>query len=138
MSKHCCESFDCPGHCTTIDPVHYWFGLTYSSYLVIPRSVLQSMPVGWQQRFVALLEEADQMAGDVGASGPYVVQKRDPVSNRFTKDPLSRYDRGRVRIELRPGPHACDLMAEHDATLAKARATVGAVYGVTPKSEAGS
>lgn len=39
------------------EAIHGWFGLTYANYLVIPRSVLQSMPDEWQQRFVGCLEE---------------------------------------------------------------------------------
>jgi len=37
--------------------IHGWFGLSYCSYLVLPRSVLQSMPEEWQHKFVSLLEE---------------------------------------------------------------------------------
>jgi hypothetical protein len=38
-------------------PVHTWFGLTYSNYQVLPRTLMQSMPVEWQERMVACLEE---------------------------------------------------------------------------------
>lgn len=37
--------------------IHHWFELSYANYLVLPRAVLQSMPVWWQQRFVAMLDE---------------------------------------------------------------------------------
>jgi hypothetical protein len=39
------------------DPVHAWFGLSYSNYLVLHRTLMQSMPVEWQRRMVACLEE---------------------------------------------------------------------------------
>lgn len=39
------------------EPVHEWFGLTYANYLVLNRSLLQSMPQEWQARFVAALDE---------------------------------------------------------------------------------
>lgn len=39
------------------DRIHNWFGLTYASYLVMPRLALQEMPDEWQRRFVELLEE---------------------------------------------------------------------------------
>lgn len=39
------------------EPVHTWFELTYANYLVLPRSVLQSMPAWWQRRFVEMLEQ---------------------------------------------------------------------------------
>lgn len=38
-------------------PIHGWFGLTYSNYQVLPRTLMQSMPIEWQQRAVALFEE---------------------------------------------------------------------------------
>jgi hypothetical protein len=41
----------------TSGPVHGWFGLTYSSYQVLPRVLMQSMPLEWQHRMVACLEE---------------------------------------------------------------------------------
>ena len=34
-----------------------WFSLSYASWLVEPRVALQSMPLKWQQKFFALLEE---------------------------------------------------------------------------------
>lgn len=39
------------------DPIHLWFGLSYASYLVLPRAVLQSMPHDWQSRLITLLGE---------------------------------------------------------------------------------
>lgn len=38
--------------------IHTWFSLTYANYLVLPRSVLQSMPEEWQHRFTAIMDEA--------------------------------------------------------------------------------
>ena len=37
--------------------VHDQFGLSYASYLVVPRSLLQLMPGDWQHALVELLEE---------------------------------------------------------------------------------
>lgn len=45
------------------EAIHLWFALTYSNYLVMPRSVLQSMPDEWQKRFVECLEECDEAFG---------------------------------------------------------------------------
>ncbi|MFJ5984269.1 hypothetical protein [Lentzea sp. NPDC092896] len=39
------------------EPIHRWFGLSYSNYLVVPRTLLQSMPGEWQREFVHLLEQ---------------------------------------------------------------------------------
>jgi hypothetical protein len=38
------------------DAIHKHFGLSYTNYLVIPRTLLQSMPDEWQTPFVALLK----------------------------------------------------------------------------------
>ena len=38
-------------------PIHGWFGLTYANYQVLHRTLMQSMPVDWQERMVACLEE---------------------------------------------------------------------------------
>ena len=41
----------------TDGPIHEWFSLSYSNYLVLPRTLLQSMPIEWQERMVACLTE---------------------------------------------------------------------------------
>jgi hypothetical protein len=41
----------------TNGPIHQWFSLSYSNYLVLPRTLLQSMPAEFQERMVACLEE---------------------------------------------------------------------------------
>lgn len=68
-------------------PIHTWFSLSYNSYFVCPRSALQAMPLDWQQRFVDLIEEAD----DFGIETPtYSVQLRDETG-RFMRDPWREY-----------------------------------------------
>lgn len=42
------------------DPIHEWFELSYAQYLTIPRSILQEMPLQWQEKMVALLNELDR------------------------------------------------------------------------------
>jgi hypothetical protein len=42
------------------EAVHHWFGLSYTNYLVLPRTLLQSMPDEWQARFVDCLRELDE------------------------------------------------------------------------------
>lgn len=39
--------------------IHEYFGLSYSSHLVISRTLLQSMPEEWQTEFVNLLQTLD-------------------------------------------------------------------------------
>ena len=41
----------------TDGPIHTWFGLSYSNYQVLHRTLMQSMPIAWQERMVACLEE---------------------------------------------------------------------------------
>lgn len=43
----------------SVESIGAWFGLSYANYLVVPRTVLQSMPDEWQERFVACLQEID-------------------------------------------------------------------------------
>ncbi len=70
------------------EAIHGAFGLSYAHYLVVPRSLLQSMPNEWQQRFVDTLKEMD----DFGLESPfgYSVQRRDD-GGRFRADPFSPY-----------------------------------------------
>jgi len=41
----------------TDGPVHEHFGLSYANYLVLPRTLLQSMPAAWQASFVQHLDQ---------------------------------------------------------------------------------
>ena len=76
-------------------PIHLWFDLTYASYAVQPRSVLQSLPVPWQKRFVALMEEAEGLGYRWPAEGAYSVQLRGE-GGMVVKDPQREYRRNFV------------------------------------------
>jgi hypothetical protein len=76
-------------------PIHEWFGLTYSNYLVLQRSQMQSMNVYWQKRMVRLLNQLDEAFADHPHAPGFQVRARDH-SGRFTKDPVPPYDRGRT------------------------------------------
>lgn len=41
----------------TDGPIHEWFSLSYCNYQVLPRTLMQSMPIEWQDRMVACLDE---------------------------------------------------------------------------------
>lgn len=82
------------------EPIHEWFELSYSQYLTIPRSVLQSMPKEWQERFVKCLEELDETINWRPSEGRYWVRLKDS-KGRFVEDPLMDYERGRRRITER-------------------------------------
>ena len=75
------------------DPMHEWFGLTYASYLVLPRVGLISMPYNWQKKMVKLLEEMretfypDDLMPELSQ---YKVLLTDETG-RFIKDPLRHY-----------------------------------------------
>lgn len=55
------------------EPIHGWFGLSYSSYLVVPRTLLQSMPADWQAAFVDLLDEMNEALHAVPQAEVYEV-----------------------------------------------------------------
>lgn len=80
-----------------LDRIHTWFGLSYAQYLTIPRSVLQSMPDEWQDRFVTCLEELDQAIDWRPRSGRYWVQLKDG-KGRYVEDEFMDYQRGRRRV----------------------------------------
>jgi hypothetical protein len=85
----------------TSEPIHLWFNLTYASYLVLQRSILQSAPKRWQKEFVRLLEELNEMtSGLEDLPDRYTVQLRDE-KGRFIKDPYADYERGRRKIKLK-------------------------------------
>lgn len=72
-------------------PFHTWFGLSYSSYLVVPRRVLQSMPAEWQRQMIALLDQVRETLDVDDAPGAYWVRARE--GNRFVPDPYREYRR---------------------------------------------
>jgi hypothetical protein len=79
------------------DPVHTWFELSYAQYLTVPRSVLQSMPLEWQIRFVQCLEELDETIDWRPKSGRYWVKLKDD-HGRYVEDEFMDYQRGRRQI----------------------------------------
>lgn len=81
----------------TDEPIHLWFGLSYASFFVMPRTVMQSMPASWQRRFIALVEESATAFPGWGAT--WNVTMRDE-RGRLCKDPLGDYERGRRRLTL--------------------------------------
>ncbi|MFF3547116.1 hypothetical protein ACFYXD_35425 [Streptomyces platensis] len=58
----------------TNGPVHMHFGLSYANYLVLPRTLMQSMPIEWQERMVACLDELDAAFQHVEQAEVYKVQ----------------------------------------------------------------
>lgn len=67
--------------------VSAFFELTYASYLVLPRVILEAMPEDWQLRFVQCL---DELRDEWEAEDNYTVKLRGD-GGRFKRDPLSEY-----------------------------------------------
>jgi hypothetical protein len=42
------------------DALQCWFNLSYASWLTLPRVLLEAMPVEWQDKLAALLNEYDE------------------------------------------------------------------------------
>jgi hypothetical protein len=80
------------------EPIHLWFGLTYANYLVLQRSLLQSMPQEWQARFAQCLDELDAAFSYIERPNYFSVSARGE-DGKFVKDPVPHYNRGRTRIE---------------------------------------
>lgn len=81
-------------------PVSSFFSLSYANYLVLPRSVMQAMPLGWQRDMVKLLEEAGEQFGHLYEANEYdvnlVLARPEPtddtnVSPIYRPDPLADY-----------------------------------------------
>lgn len=71
------------------DPVHKHFGLSYANYLVMPRTLLQSMPQKWQTKFVALLREFDDAFQHVPQAEAYRVEAAtEHIVNEMTSSEL--------------------------------------------------
>jgi hypothetical protein len=57
------------------DPIHLWFSLSYSSYFVMPRAAMQAMPIEWQEKFIELMDEAEETGMETPS---YHVLRADP------------------------------------------------------------
>jgi hypothetical protein len=81
--------------------IHDWFSPSYSNYLVLQRSLLQSMPLEWQHQFVALLDALHAELGHHATEGGFWVRATDE-RGRFIPDPLANYERGRRKLPRKP------------------------------------
>lgn len=57
----------------TDGPIQDWFELSYSNYQVLPRTLMQSMPTGWQERMVACLNELQDAFQHIDQADRYEV-----------------------------------------------------------------
>jgi len=73
--------------------IHAWFGLTYASYLVLPRSLLEAMPGTWQIRFIEAMKEFDDAFKYPKEDHSYKVQLQICIDGEDVnmQDPLADY-----------------------------------------------
>ena len=83
-------------------PIHLWFGLSYSSYMVLQRTILQSMPHECQQKLIDLLDEVEETLEIPEHPNFQVLARND--RGRFIEDPLRDYNRGRTRMPFKQKP----------------------------------
>lgn len=83
------------------DAIHGYFGLTYANYLVLHRTLMQSMPGDWQDRMVACLEELDSAFRHVKSAPGYKVDAAESV---IVKE-LSASERNRAGVVTCEGDH---------------------------------
>ena len=79
-------------------PVHLWFGLSYANYMTLPRSLLQSMPYEWQEKFIDMVNELEDAYAHLKYPMRYMVTARNE-HGMFIKDPVPHYNRGRTYVE---------------------------------------
>jgi len=67
------------------DAIQCWFNLSYASFLTLPRVLMQAMPVEWQGKLAALLNEYQETFPNQPEIGTRV-QITDP-SGKLIKTP---------------------------------------------------
>jgi len=73
------------------DPIHNWFGLTYSKWLTIPRVIMEGMPIEWQKKMVQLLDELDNTFDYRPEEGNYWVTLREKGKFKSLPKDLCNY-----------------------------------------------
>lgn len=90
------------------DHIHTWFGLTYSNYLVLPRTLLQSMPDEWQERFVGVLEK-------LGAAFSHVEMPQSYKVDAATEHEVGDLDGSTLAaLGITRTEHPCTMDHDHD------------------------
>lgn len=79
-------------HC---DKIHNWFGLTYCSYKVLPRLILDDLPEEMQDKFLEVMQYIEDNYDNTTWISNYWVRAR--VDGKFGKDPLSNYRHGNAK-----------------------------------------
>ena len=79
--------------------IHDWFELSYGNYLILQRSLLQSMPDEWQKDFVRLLDEFGDIYDNLPDLPPDYLVRGKSYGGKFIRDPYSNYERGRRFVD---------------------------------------
>jgi hypothetical protein len=74
----------------SIGDVNEWFSLSRSQYLTVPRSIMEAMPLEWQQRIVRCLRELDETFDWRPKNARYYCFLRKG-NGHFGEDPLHEY-----------------------------------------------
>jgi hypothetical protein len=75
----------------TDGPIHTWFSLSYCNYLVLPRTLMQSMPTEWQERMVACLGELQDAYSHLEQVEAYeVTPSTEHIVGEMTETELKR------------------------------------------------
>ena len=67
--------------------LHTWFGLSYNSFIVMPRCLLQEMPYEWQGKLTKLMEEWDDTWDFSGQDYDEVVVRFRDAKGKMVKTP---------------------------------------------------
>lgn len=72
--------------------VHQMFGLTYASWLILPRTFLMDMPIEWQNQFTKLLEQYNEIIGEKAPEYKFEMYVQFKQNRRFCQIPKLYYD----------------------------------------------
>lgn len=86
------------------EPVHTWFSLSYSNFLVLHRSLMQSMPTEWQRRIVALFDEMDRAFAHVDHPSFHVQTGKWLYFNEISE---ADYERLGITLNCEDDPEQC-------------------------------
>lgn len=65
------------------DDLWSWFGMSYSSWLTLPRSLMHSMPDDWQKQMAGLLDQWDAAWNTAHLPAPYVSAREGAKFTRW-------------------------------------------------------
>jgi hypothetical protein len=76
-------------------PISEWFELSHAQFLTVPRLVMESTPLEWQEKMKALLVEMDETFNWRPEEGRYWVKLKDD-NGRYCDAPLNDYRHGDI------------------------------------------